>query len=163
MISYFTERRALESIKEGTLKIKEEPSKILSGNKFQDRYCVLRDGYLFLYKDMKVFVHVVFAYIHVCVGINVLVDLSQPCSWKSRPAANEMKWLVSWGSRSASGIWHWCIQEHSKELRICPFCAPHVFFRAENDISPKEKSNMLRKLAYQSASQSVRWRECLMP
>ncbi|VTJ74238.1 Hypothetical predicted protein [Marmota monax] len=42
-----------KSIKEGVLKIKEEPSKILSGNKFQDRYFVLRDGYLFLYKDPK--------------------------------------------------------------------------------------------------------------
>lgn len=55
---YFTERRALESIKEGTLKIKEEPYKILSGNKFQERYCVLRDGYLFLYKDLKVFEYI---------------------------------------------------------------------------------------------------------
>lgn len=53
---YFTERKALENIKEGVLKVKEEPSKILSGNKFQDRYCVLRDGYLLLYKDLKVFI-----------------------------------------------------------------------------------------------------------
>ncbi|XP_044932281.1 arf-GAP with Rho-GAP domain, ANK repeat and PH domain-containing protein 2 isoform X4 [Mustela putorius furo] len=52
-IKHYNERRALESIKEGMLKIKEEPSKILSGNKFQDRYFVLRDGYLFLYKDSK--------------------------------------------------------------------------------------------------------------
>lgn len=50
----FTERSACESVKEGVLKIKEEPSKILSGNKFQDRYFVLRDGCLFLYKDPKV-------------------------------------------------------------------------------------------------------------
>lgn len=46
----FTEK----SIKEGALKLKEEPSKILSGNKFQDRYVVLRDGHLFIYKDPKV-------------------------------------------------------------------------------------------------------------
>lgn len=59
---YFTERKALESIKDGVLKIKEEPSKILSGNKFQDRYFVLRDGYLFLYKDPKVFV-----YLNMCI------------------------------------------------------------------------------------------------
>ncbi|XP_032709508.1 arf-GAP with Rho-GAP domain, ANK repeat and PH domain-containing protein 2 isoform X4 [Lontra canadensis] len=52
-MKHYNERRALESIKEGMLKIKEEPSKILSGNKFQDRYFVLRDGYLFLYKDSK--------------------------------------------------------------------------------------------------------------
>lgn len=60
---YLTERRALGSIKEGVLKIKEEPSKILSGNKFQDRYFVLRDGYLFLYKDSKVVVCLVFKYV----------------------------------------------------------------------------------------------------
>ncbi|KAH0505978.1 Arf-GAP with Rho-GAP domain, ANK repeat and PH domain-containing protein 2 [Microtus ochrogaster] len=42
-----------KSIKEGALKLKEEPSKILSGNKFQDRYIVLRDGHLFIYKDPK--------------------------------------------------------------------------------------------------------------
>ncbi|EGW09603.1 Arf-GAP with Rho-GAP domain, ANK repeat and PH domain-containing protein 2 [Cricetulus griseus] len=42
-----------KSVKEGALKLKEEPSKILSGNKFQDRYIVLRDGHLFLYKDPK--------------------------------------------------------------------------------------------------------------
>lgn len=69
---YFTERRALESIKEGTLKIKEEPSKILSGNKFQERYCVLRDGYLFLYKDLKVFDYVVFEYINIFVWVLTL-------------------------------------------------------------------------------------------
>lgn len=67
---YFTERRALESIKEGVLKIKEEPSKILSGNKFQDRYFVLRDGYLFLYKDSKVVVYLVFE--PMCVFVWVL-------------------------------------------------------------------------------------------
>ncbi|XP_007496642.1 arf-GAP with Rho-GAP domain, ANK repeat and PH domain-containing protein 2 isoform X1 [Monodelphis domestica] len=47
------EKSAMESVKEGVMKFKEEPSKILSGNKFQDRYFVLREGYLFLYKDIK--------------------------------------------------------------------------------------------------------------
>uniref|UniRef100_A0A8C3Y193 ArfGAP with RhoGAP domain, ankyrin repeat and PH domain 2 n=1 Tax=Catharus ustulatus TaxID=91951 RepID=A0A8C3Y193_CATUS len=41
------------SVKAGNLKYKEEPSKLLSGNKFQDRYFVLREGNLLLYKDMK--------------------------------------------------------------------------------------------------------------
>ncbi|XP_070613204.1 arf-GAP with Rho-GAP domain, ANK repeat and PH domain-containing protein 2 isoform X1 [Erythrolamprus reginae] len=40
-------------IKAGYLKYKEEPSKLLSANKFQDRYFVLREGKLWLYKDMK--------------------------------------------------------------------------------------------------------------
>uniref|UniRef100_A0A8B9ZJQ4 ArfGAP with RhoGAP domain, ankyrin repeat and PH domain 2 n=1 Tax=Anas platyrhynchos TaxID=8839 RepID=A0A8B9ZJQ4_ANAPL len=41
------------SVKAGYLKYKEEPSKLLSGNKFQERYFVLREGNLLLYKDMK--------------------------------------------------------------------------------------------------------------
>ncbi|KAL2305280.1 hypothetical protein Nmel_007261, partial [Mimus melanotis] len=41
------------SVKAGNLKYKEEPSKLLSGNKFQDRYFVLQEGNLLLYKDMK--------------------------------------------------------------------------------------------------------------
>uniref|UniRef100_A0A8B9MQA3 ArfGAP with RhoGAP domain, ankyrin repeat and PH domain 2 n=1 Tax=Accipiter nisus TaxID=211598 RepID=A0A8B9MQA3_9AVES len=41
------------SMKAGNLKYKEEPSKLLSGNKFQERYFVLREGKLLLYKDMK--------------------------------------------------------------------------------------------------------------
>uniref|UniRef100_A0A8C5T6B8 ArfGAP with RhoGAP domain, ankyrin repeat and PH domain 2 n=1 Tax=Malurus cyaneus samueli TaxID=2593467 RepID=A0A8C5T6B8_9PASS len=41
------------SMKAGNLKCKEEPSKLLSGNKFQDRYFVLQEGNLLLYKDMK--------------------------------------------------------------------------------------------------------------
>uniref|UniRef100_A0A8C9MQ42 ArfGAP with RhoGAP domain, ankyrin repeat and PH domain 2 n=1 Tax=Serinus canaria TaxID=9135 RepID=A0A8C9MQ42_SERCA len=41
------------SVKAGNLKCKEEPSKLLSGNKFQERYFVLREGNLLLYKDMK--------------------------------------------------------------------------------------------------------------
>ncbi|XP_070805035.1 arf-GAP with Rho-GAP domain, ANK repeat and PH domain-containing protein 2 [Pituophis catenifer annectens] len=40
-------------VKAGYLKYKEEPSKLLSANKFQDRYFVLREGKLWLYKDMK--------------------------------------------------------------------------------------------------------------
>lgn len=76
---YFTERKTLENIKEGVLKIKEEPSKILSGNKFQDRYFILRDAYLFLYKDLKVFISVVFEYVFVCGWVlTFLFHTSQP-------------------------------------------------------------------------------------
>ncbi|XP_043918024.1 arf-GAP with Rho-GAP domain, ANK repeat and PH domain-containing protein 2 [Protopterus annectens] len=42
-----------ETIKTGSLKCKEEPSKLLSGNKFQERYFVLRVGKLLLFKDSK--------------------------------------------------------------------------------------------------------------
>ncbi|XP_029445527.1 arf-GAP with Rho-GAP domain, ANK repeat and PH domain-containing protein 2 isoform X2 [Rhinatrema bivittatum] len=39
--------------KAGYLKYKEEPSKFLSGSKFQERYFVLQERKLFLFKDMK--------------------------------------------------------------------------------------------------------------
>ncbi|XP_072476540.1 arf-GAP with Rho-GAP domain, ANK repeat and PH domain-containing protein 2 isoform X2 [Notamacropus eugenii] len=53
VIKHYNEKSAMESVKEGVLKFKEEPSKILSGNKFQDRYFILREGCLFVYKDIK--------------------------------------------------------------------------------------------------------------
>ncbi|XP_078071834.1 arf-GAP with Rho-GAP domain, ANK repeat and PH domain-containing protein 2 isoform X2 [Mustelus asterias] len=42
-----------DSGKAGILKWREEPSKLLSGNKFQERYFVLRDEKLLLFKDIK--------------------------------------------------------------------------------------------------------------
>ncbi|XP_061440036.1 arf-GAP with Rho-GAP domain, ANK repeat and PH domain-containing protein 2 isoform X2 [Rhineura floridana] len=49
----YNERNTKGTIKASYLKYKEEPSKLLSGNKFQDRYFVLREENLLLYKDMK--------------------------------------------------------------------------------------------------------------
>ncbi|XP_059506519.1 arf-GAP with Rho-GAP domain, ANK repeat and PH domain-containing protein 3 isoform X2 [Stegostoma tigrinum] len=42
-----------ETPKSGMLKCREEPPKLLSGNKFQERYFVLRDRKLLLFKDKK--------------------------------------------------------------------------------------------------------------
>nr|XP_031360425.1 arf-GAP with Rho-GAP domain, ANK repeat and PH domain-containing protein 2 [Lonchura striata domestica] len=53
MANLYSEKNEKNSVKAGNLKYKEEPSKLLSGNKFQDRYFVLREGNLLLYKDMK--------------------------------------------------------------------------------------------------------------
>ncbi|XP_071412763.1 arf-GAP with Rho-GAP domain, ANK repeat and PH domain-containing protein 2 isoform X1 [Pithys albifrons albifrons] len=53
MMNLYSEKNEKGSVKAGNLKFKEEPSKLLSGNKFQDRYFVLREGNLLLYKDMK--------------------------------------------------------------------------------------------------------------
>ncbi|NXG26896.1 ARAP2 protein, partial [Dromaius novaehollandiae] len=53
MIKLYTEKNMKDSMKAGYLKYKEEPSKLLSGNKFQERYFVLQEGNLLLYKDMK--------------------------------------------------------------------------------------------------------------
>ncbi|XP_067993645.1 arf-GAP with Rho-GAP domain, ANK repeat and PH domain-containing protein 2 isoform X1 [Melanerpes formicivorus] len=53
MVKSYSEKSEKSSVKAGNLKYKEEPSKLLSGNKFQERYFVLREGNLLLYKDMK--------------------------------------------------------------------------------------------------------------
>uniref|UniRef100_A0A8C3U4X8 ArfGAP with RhoGAP domain, ankyrin repeat and PH domain 2 n=1 Tax=Catharus ustulatus TaxID=91951 RepID=A0A8C3U4X8_CATUS len=53
MVNLYSDKNEKGSVKAGNLKYKEEPSKLLSGNKFQDRYFVLREGNLLLYKDMK--------------------------------------------------------------------------------------------------------------
>uniref|UniRef100_A0A8C2U5S9 ArfGAP with RhoGAP domain, ankyrin repeat and PH domain 2 n=1 Tax=Coturnix japonica TaxID=93934 RepID=A0A8C2U5S9_COTJA len=53
MMKLYNERNVKGSVKAGYLKYKEEPSKLLSGNKFQERYFVLREGNLLLFKDMK--------------------------------------------------------------------------------------------------------------
>ncbi|XP_074443879.1 arf-GAP with Rho-GAP domain, ANK repeat and PH domain-containing protein 2 isoform X2 [Larus michahellis] len=53
MIKLYSEKNEKGSVKAGNLKYKEEPSKLLSGNKFQERYFVLQEGNLLLYKDMK--------------------------------------------------------------------------------------------------------------
>ncbi|XP_007887277.2 arf-GAP with Rho-GAP domain, ANK repeat and PH domain-containing protein 2 isoform X1 [Callorhinchus milii] len=52
-IKTYLAKNMKEPGKAGNLKWREEPSKLLSGNKFQDRYCVLKDEKLLLYKDMK--------------------------------------------------------------------------------------------------------------
>uniref|UniRef100_A0ABM5GHY1 Arf-GAP with Rho-GAP domain, ANK repeat and PH domain-containing protein 2 isoform X1 n=1 Tax=Pogona vitticeps TaxID=103695 RepID=A0ABM5GHY1_9SAUR len=49
----FSEKNTKGTVKASYLKYKEEPSKLLSGNKFQERYFVLREGNLLFYKDMK--------------------------------------------------------------------------------------------------------------
>ncbi|XP_027498787.1 arf-GAP with Rho-GAP domain, ANK repeat and PH domain-containing protein 2 [Corapipo altera] len=53
MMNRYSEKNEKGSVKAGNLKYKEEPPKLLSGSKFQDRYFVLREGNLLLYKDMK--------------------------------------------------------------------------------------------------------------
>ncbi|XP_066487843.1 arf-GAP with Rho-GAP domain, ANK repeat and PH domain-containing protein 2 [Tiliqua scincoides] len=52
-VKLYNEKNTKGSVKASYLRYKEEPSKLLSGNKFQERYFVLREGNLLLYKDMK--------------------------------------------------------------------------------------------------------------
>ncbi|NXX91243.1 ARAP2 protein, partial [Centropus bengalensis] len=52
-VKLYNDKNEKGCVKAATLRYKEEPSKLLSGNKFQERYFVLREGNLLLYKDMK--------------------------------------------------------------------------------------------------------------
>ncbi|XP_074848689.1 arf-GAP with Rho-GAP domain, ANK repeat and PH domain-containing protein 2 isoform X2 [Carettochelys insculpta] len=52
-IKLCSEKNEKHNVKAGYLKCREEPSKLLSANKFQERYFVLREENLLLYKDMK--------------------------------------------------------------------------------------------------------------
>ncbi|XP_067893092.1 arf-GAP with Rho-GAP domain, ANK repeat and PH domain-containing protein 2 [Heterodontus francisci] len=52
-IKKYLAKNIKDSGKAGTLKWREEPSKLLTGNKFQERYFVLRDEKLLLYRDVK--------------------------------------------------------------------------------------------------------------
>uniref|UniRef100_A0A8C9DVX2 ArfGAP with RhoGAP domain, ankyrin repeat and PH domain 2 n=1 Tax=Phocoena sinus TaxID=42100 RepID=A0A8C9DVX2_PHOSS len=126
-------RKALESIKEGVLKIKEEPSKILSGNKFQDRYFVLRDGYLFLYKDMK------------SSKPDKMFSLSSMKFYLG--VKKKMKPPTSWGltAYSEKHLWHLCCDSSQTQMEWMAnvFIAQH-----ESDIWPpagKERKRSITK------------------
>ncbi|XP_029803508.1 arf-GAP with Rho-GAP domain, ANK repeat and PH domain-containing protein 2 isoform X1 [Suricata suricatta] len=132
-VRHYNERRALESIKEGVLKIKEEPSKILSGNKFQDRYIVLRDGYLFLYKDSK------------SSKYEKMFSLSSMKFYLG--VKKKMKPPTSWGLTAYSEKHHWHIccdsLQTQTEWMASVFIAQH-----ENDILPpagKERKRSITK------------------
>ncbi|XP_047422057.1 arf-GAP with Rho-GAP domain, ANK repeat and PH domain-containing protein 2 isoform X2 [Sciurus carolinensis] len=129
VIKYHREK----SIKEGVLKIKEEPAKILSGNKFQDRYFVLRDGYLFLYKDPK------------SSKYDKMFPLSSMKFYLG--VKKKMKPPTSWGltAFSEKHQWHLCCESlHTQtEWMASIFIAQH-----ENDIWPpagKERKRSITK------------------
>ncbi|XP_055479780.1 arf-GAP with Rho-GAP domain, ANK repeat and PH domain-containing protein 2 [Psammomys obesus] len=122
-----------KSIKEGALKLKEEPSKILSGNKFQDRYVVLRDGHLFIYKDPKSSKH------------DKMFPLSVMKFYLG--VKKKMKPPTSWGltAYSEKHHWHLCCEslQSQMEWMACIFIAQH-----ENDIWPpagKERKRSITK------------------
>ncbi|XP_005681551.2 PREDICTED: arf-GAP with Rho-GAP domain, ANK repeat and PH domain-containing protein 2 isoform X2 [Capra hircus] len=132
-IKHYNERKALENIKEGVLKVKEEPSKILSGNKFQDRYCVLRDGYLLLYKDLK------------SSKPDKMFSLSSVKFYLG--VKKKMKPPTSWGltAYSEKHHWHLCCESSQTQTEWMSniFIAQH-----ENDIWPpagKERKRSITK------------------
>ncbi|XP_044932275.1 arf-GAP with Rho-GAP domain, ANK repeat and PH domain-containing protein 2 isoform X3 [Mustela putorius furo] len=114
------ERRALESIKEGMLKIKEEPSKILSGNKFQDRYFVLRDGYLFLYKDSKSSKYdKMFSLGSLKFYLGVKKKMKPPTSWGLTAYSEKHHWHICCDSLQTQMEWmaNVFIAQHENDIR----------------------------------------------
>ncbi|XP_005392073.1 PREDICTED: arf-GAP with Rho-GAP domain, ANK repeat and PH domain-containing protein 2 isoform X1 [Chinchilla lanigera] len=122
-----------KGIKEGVLKIKEEPSKILSGNKFQDRYFVLRDGCLFLYKDPKSSKHdKMFPLSSVKFYLGVKKKMKPPTSWGLTAYSEKHHWHLCCDSSQTQMEWMASI-----------FIAQH-----ENDIWPpagKERKRSITK------------------
>ncbi|XP_053434051.1 arf-GAP with Rho-GAP domain, ANK repeat and PH domain-containing protein 2 isoform X2 [Nycticebus coucang] len=132
-IKLYSERSTLESIKEGVLRIKEEPSKILSGNKFQDRYFVLRDGYLFLYKDVKSSKH------------DKMFSLSSMKFYLG--VKKKMKPPTSWGLTAYSEKHHWHLCCDSLQTQM-EWMASIFITQHENDIWPpagKERKRSITK------------------
>ncbi|XP_055290070.1 arf-GAP with Rho-GAP domain, ANK repeat and PH domain-containing protein 2 isoform X2 [Moschus berezovskii] len=132
-IKHYNERKALENIKEGVLKVKEEPSKILSGNKFQDRYCVLRDGYLLLYKDLK------------SSKPDKMFSLSSVKFYLG--VKKKMKPPTSWGLTAYSEKHHWHLCCESSQTQT-EWMANIFISQHENDIWPpagKERKRSITK------------------
>ncbi|XP_013206256.1 arf-GAP with Rho-GAP domain, ANK repeat and PH domain-containing protein 2 isoform X2 [Microtus ochrogaster] len=95
-----------KSIKEGALKLKEEPSKILSGNKFQDRYIVLRDGHLFIYKDPKSSKHdKMFSLSLMKFYLGVKKKMKPPTSWGLTAYSEKHHWHLCCDSLQAQMEW----------------------------------------------------------
>ncbi|KAI5188264.1 Arf-Gap With Rho-Gap Domain, Ank Repeat And Ph Domain-Containing Protein 2 [Manis pentadactyla] len=120
-IKHYNERKSLESIKEGILKIKEEPSKILSGNKFQDRYFVLRDGCLFLYKDLKSSKYdKMFPLSSVKFYLGVKKKMKPPTSWGLTAYSEKHHWHLCCDSFQTQTEWMASIFIAQHENDICP-------------------------------------------
>ncbi|XP_007953741.2 LOW QUALITY PROTEIN: arf-GAP with Rho-GAP domain, ANK repeat and PH domain-containing protein 2 [Orycteropus afer afer] len=120
-IKHYRERSTLESIKEGVLKIKEEPSKILSGNKFQDRYFVLRDGYLFMYKDLKSSKHdKMFSLSSMKFYLGVKKKMKPPTSWGLTAYSEKHHWHLCCDSLQTQTEWMASLFIAQHENDICP-------------------------------------------
>ncbi|KAM5272410.1 arf-GAP with Rho-GAP domain, ANK repeat and PH domain-containing protein 2 [Ctenodactylus gundi] len=110
-----------KSIKEGILKVKEEPSKILSGNKFQDRYFVLRDGYLFLYKDPKSSKYDrMFPLSSLKFYLGVKKKMKPPTSWGLTAYSEKHHWHLCCDSSQTQMEWMTSIFIAQHENDLCP-------------------------------------------
>ncbi|NXL64672.1 ARAP2 protein, partial [Chordeiles acutipennis] len=106
MIKLYSEKTKKDSMKAGNLKYKEEPSKLLSGNKFQERYFVLREGNLLLYKDMKASKpEKVLSVNSLKLYLGVKKKMKPPTSWGLAVFSEKHQWYICCDGRDAQMEW----------------------------------------------------------
>ncbi|XP_069487933.1 arf-GAP with Rho-GAP domain, ANK repeat and PH domain-containing protein 2 isoform X2 [Ambystoma mexicanum] len=124
-----------DGVKAGYLKFKEEPSKLLSGNKFQERYFVLQEGKLFLYKDMKNSKPEKFLSVSSTkFYLGVKKKMKSPTSWGITAFSEKHQWLLSCDGQDIQTEWFTCI-----------LMAQH-----DNDIWPAERAELAKTATHPS-------------
>ncbi|KAM6261223.1 arf-GAP with Rho-GAP domain, ANK repeat and PH domain-containing protein 2 isoform 2-T2 [Porphyrio hochstetteri] len=110
MIKLYSEKNEKSSVKAASLKYKEEPSKLLSGNKFQERYFVLQDGNLLLYKDAKAskpekVLHV--SSLKLYLGVKK--KMKPPTNWGLAVFSEKHQWYICCDGQDAQMEWMFSI------------------------------------------------------
>ncbi|NWS99399.1 ARAP2 protein, partial [Mionectes macconnelli] len=106
MMNLYSEKNEKGSVKAGTLKYKEEPSKLLSGNKFQDRYFVLREGNLLLYKDMKASKpEKVLSVSSLKLYLGVKKKMKPPTNWGLAVFSEKYQWYICCDGQDVQMEW----------------------------------------------------------
>ncbi|NWZ47908.1 ARAP2 protein, partial [Haliaeetus albicilla] len=106
MIKLYSEKSEKGSMKAGNLKYKEEPSKLLSGNKFQERYFVLREGNLLLYKDMKASKpEKVLPVNSLKLYLGVKKKMKPPTNWGLAVFSEKHQWYICCDGQDAQMEW----------------------------------------------------------
>ncbi|NXP44878.1 ARAP2 protein, partial [Heliornis fulica] len=106
MIKLYNEKNEKSNMKAGSLKYKEEPSKLLSGNKFQERYFVLQEGNLLLYKDMKASKPEKVLYINsLKLYLGVKKKMKPPTNWGIAVFSEKHQWYICFDGQDAQMEW----------------------------------------------------------
>ncbi|KAM6362246.1 arf-GAP with Rho-GAP domain, ANK repeat and PH domain-containing protein 2 [Alca torda] len=106
MIKLYSEKNEKGSVKAGNLKYKEEPSKLLSGNKFQERYFVLQEGNLLLYKDMKASKpEKVLPVNSLKLYLGVKKKMKPPTNWGLAVFSEKHQWYICCDGQDAQMEW----------------------------------------------------------
>ncbi|NXI99177.1 ARAP2 protein, partial [Psophia crepitans] len=105
-IKLYIEKNEKSSVKAGNLKYKEEPSKLLSGNKFQERYFVLQEGNLLLYKDTKASKpEKVLPVNSLKLYLGVKKKMKPPTNWGLAVFSEKHQWYICCDGQDAQMEW----------------------------------------------------------